>query len=321
MAHGFWELDADGERIIGHAGSHFIFGSVLLLFPERRLGVFVASNSEGGNAFVGGGFDAFVGAFVERFFSRTRSAIAPSPDFASRASRFAGSYHLTIGRSERTPEKLLGLVMAANVAAGAEGLMVSLPAGRKRFIETEPLVFRQADGAARIVFREDGQGRIAQAFYGPIPITALVKSHWYETPGFNLPLLLGCLVAFVSFIPAGVIGLVRDRRAGRSEPWGRTTTAAGLLASVAGLLAAVGAAASIFDIVGLYTGHLPLWPVVVASSVTVTLCASGLAVLCVVVWKRSAWGVARRAHLVLVTVAAAAFVWFLAMWNLLARTF
>jgi hypothetical protein len=318
MAHGFWELDAGGERIIGHAGSHIIFGSSLLLFPERHFGVFVAANSEGGNLFLGQNFAAFNQDLIRHFFPARRPAADTATRPAFDASRYVGSYHLTLGRSESTPERLMGLVMAVDVSADADGLVVLLPEGRKRFVEQEPSVFRQTDGDAVVVFHEDGRGRMAEAFYSPIPLTALVRNRWYETPAFNFGVLLLCLLAFSSFVIAGPILLLRGR--GTSEG-GRMATAVGLLASVSGLLAVFCAATSIFDIVSLYTGHLPLWSVVIASSVTIALCTPAMVVQCLLAWRRGAWGVVRRVHFTFVTVAAVSCVWFLATWNLLARGF
>jgi hypothetical protein len=47
----------------------------------------------------------------------------------------------------------------------------------------------------------------------------------------------------------------------------------------------------------------------------------GSLVYSVLAWKNSYWGIAARVHYTLVTVAAAAFIWFLNYWNLLGWRF
>ena len=50
-------------------------------------------------------------------------------------------------------------------------------------------------------------------------------------------------------------------------------------------------------------------------SVVIAVLTVLAAVLGVVAWKKSYWGVAGRVHYTLVTLATLAFVWFLAYWN------
>lgn len=315
FAHGFWELDANGQRIIGHAGSHFIFNSMLMLFPEQRLGVFLATNSDGGNAFVGNNYFAFHQAFVQHCFPRE----APrAPVQANPAARFCGSYHVTMGRSETTPEKLFAL-MAVNMQAGAEGLLVTMPFGKTRFVEVEPRVFRQVDGDHLLVFQEDNTGAITRGFYGPAPVTALVKNRWFEAPAFHLLLLGSCVAVFLSMlVPVGL--LIRRPR----TPAGPLERAARWIAIVESLLCPlllIGIVASLFNIPGLMTGQLPWWSFLRGLSVAVALLALSLVASSVLAWKRRWWGLAGRIHHTLAASAAAGFVWFLWFWNLLGKGF
>jgi hypothetical protein len=261
MAHGFWELDMNGQRIIGHAGSHFIFNSLLMLFPEQKLGVFVATNSQGGNAIVGAHYAGFEQAFVDHYFPQNLPALTPPADFAQRAASFAGSYHLTNGRSDTTPQKLMSMIMAVNVQADKDGLIATLPSGQERFVEIEPMVFRQVNGGDLVAFRQDGDGNITQGFLRSVPVTALIKNRWFETPGFNLILLGLCVVLFLSYeIAAGVSLIVRRKRANRTPATWLERAAqwvAGPLCLLS-LLVLIGAFASIFNMYGLYIGDLPL---------------------------------------------------------------
>ena len=324
MAHGFWELDMNGQEIIGHAGSHFIFNSLLMLFPEHHLGVFIASNSQGGTAFLGENFSVFKRAFVDRFFPQEVPAINPPADFPRRAGRFSGSYHMVMGGSETTPEKLITMMMAANVQADENGLLVSLPEGKKRFVEVEPLVFRQEDGEEVIAFNEDGDGAISECFLKSIPVTALVKSRWFETLAFNLALLGVSAILFLSALIATLVVFFTRRKRAKSAPSTRLENAGRWIAGLASLLSLlflVGAFASIFNIYGLYIGKLPLWTFIPVLSIVVALLALGTIVFTVLAWAKQFWGVAGRIHYTLVSLAAISFVWFMYFWNLLGKGF
>jgi CubicO group peptidase (beta-lactamase class C family) len=324
MAHGFWEMDMNGQRIIGHAGSHFIFSSTLMLLPEHNLGVFIAVNSQGGMAFLGGqNYILFEKAFVDHFFPQALPSLTSPADFAQRAGRFSGRYAMTLGRSETTPDKLLAMLMSVGVQADSQGLVVPI-LGNARFVEVEPLVFRQADDDTLLIFKEDSSGSITQGFLGSNPQTALIKSRWYETPAFNLSLLGLWLLVFLSFeIAAGVRLYLRHKRGqpeAASRPERATEQIAGLT-GVLGLLVLIFAFASVLNIYGVYTGNLPLWRVVPALSIIVAGLTVGMVVCAAAAWMRRSWGLARRIHYTLAALSAVAFVWFMVFWNILGKSF
>jgi CubicO group peptidase (beta-lactamase class C family) len=323
MAHGLWELDTHGQRILGHAGSHFIHNGLALLLPERRLGVFVATNGAGGNAFVGEGFPLFVEAFADHFFPAPPAAPAPGPGLAAGAGRFAGSYALLLGRAETTPEKLLAMLMAVQVRAGEGGITAALPGGRKRFVETEPLVFRQVDGPGKIVFRADAAGEVTHAFLDAVPLTALVRARGRETPAFNLSLLLACALLFASaLLAAPVAWLVRQRRGAAPPPaHERRARWVALALAAAALVVLWAALSSALDVFGTYTGHLPLWSLVRPLSIVTALLAAATAVSGARAWSRRWFAPGPRVHHALVALAGLAFTWFLREWNVLGKGF
>ncbi|CAG0927025.1 Protein flp [Thermoflexales bacterium] len=325
MAHGFWEMDMNGQNIIGHAGSHFIFSSCLLLFPDQKLGVFIAVNSQGGMAFLGGqNYILFEQAFVDHFFPQSVPTLTPLAGFAQRAARFTGSYALSMGRSESTPEKLLSLLMAADVQADENGLSLALPTGAKRFVEVEPLVFHQVDGEAVLIFHEDGSGNIAQAFYGPNPQSALIKNQWFETLAFNLTLLGLCVILFLSVLIILPVAFFVQRK--RTTPrlvnnLERIARLVAGLVSFLSLLVLIGAFASLFDTYGVYVGDLPLWTFIPSISIMMALLTLGMIVFTVLAWKQRFWGLGGRIYYTLVTLGAIGFVWFMSFWNILGKSF
>lgn len=172
--------------------------------------MFVAANSRGGSAFLGEYFLVFEQDFDDHFFPATASSEAsrhsPREDGVRGVKRYAGSYGMTYGRSESTPEKLVSLMASLTVRTTSDGLSVTMPMGVLDFIETEPLVFRRTDGDAPLVFRENAHGAVHSCFYGSIPLTALVRNRWFEMPGFNLALLAACLLLFMSCIITASVG-------------------------------------------------------------------------------------------------------------------
>ena len=86
-----------------------------------------------------------------------------------------------------------------------------------RFVEVEPLYFRQVDGSFSMVFREDDQGRITYMFTDIVPHYGYVQLDWYEIPGFNMVLIQVCVLVFLSIVPVALIRFIRNRRSGGNQ--------------------------------------------------------------------------------------------------------
>jgi hypothetical protein len=190
--------------------------------------------------------------------------------------------------------------------------------GEWRFVEVEPLYFRQVDGPFGIAFREDNQGRITHLFSDLTPMYTFERLAWYETPGFHVPLLLGTVLIFLSMIPEAAIRLIRDRsRSSDRKPASRGARMAyrillGL--SILNLLFVVG---SFLWNTNPRFGVSTAYQFVLGLGVLSAVLTAGALVYTVLAWKNRYWGIASRLYYTLVTVAAVAFVWFLNYWNLL----
>lgn len=193
-----------------------------------------------------------------------------------------------------------------------------------RFVEVEPLYFRQVDGPFSIVFREDGQGRITHMFTNIIPQWAYEKLNWYETAGFNMALLLACVLIFLTMIPVATIRFVRDRRLSSDrDPVSRGARAAyGIILgiSVLNLLFVAGTVLWIDPVVPRFGVSL-FYRIVLGLGVLSAALTAGALLYTVLAWLNNYWGLAGRVYYTLVTVAAVAFVWFLTYWNLLGWQF
>jgi hypothetical protein len=217
--------------------------------------------------------------------------------------------------------KIAGLFSTAEVSDPGDGtLLLTFGPLDWRFVEVEPLYFHQVDGPFFMIFREDNQGHITSMSTDLIPQFALEKLDWYETLGFNMLLLLGCLLVFLSMIPIGLIRFIRNRRlSGDRNPASRGARVAQSIIlgiCVLNLLFVVGNVLWL-NTPNLLSGTPLITKVVLGLGVAAALLSAGALVYTVLAWKNRYWGVASRLYYTLVTVAAVAFVWFLNYWNLL----
>jgi CubicO group peptidase (beta-lactamase class C family) len=321
--YGFFDFSDSGQRTLGHSGEAPPMNSLLLLLPDQNLGVFVAYNSEGGgdltNQHLG-----FQRAFFDHYYPAPAvDPIQPPADFAGRAGPFTGSYRLTRG-SYTTLEKVTGLFGAVEISDPGDGaLLWTTPWGEWRFVEVEPLYFRQADAPFGIVFREDDRGHITHLLTDYTPMFAFEKLNWYETPGFNMVLAVACALTFLSMIPVALVRAIRCRRlGGERKPAPRGARVAHWIIlgiCVLNLLFLVGTAlwgnpAPVFGVSTIYK-------IVLGLGLSAAVLTAGSLVYTVLAWRSGYWGIGARVHYTLVTVAAVAFVWFLNYWNLLGWRF
>jgi CubicO group peptidase (beta-lactamase class C family) len=318
MCYGFWELQQNGQRIVGHGGDTQWFHSLLQLLPDRRVGLFVSYNTDTSAREREMLFDAF----LKRYFPEpTPPRVKASDDSRERARRLAGEYGVT-RYSYSTVTKLAALLMVLDVSVNPDDtITVSLLGRSRRYVETEPYVFRELDGTRTMAFQEDKDGRGLYLFPGDLAAVSAVRREWYETTYAQWGLLAGCMGVFVSallFWPA-IAFSVR----GLQSPRIRRTRFSGILSCLAWLMCAAG--------VGFAIGLcLVLWePEDIAYGLTpqlkallaLTPACAGLALLtglgCLIAWVKGYWRFSGRLHYTLVALAGAGFTWFLYVWNLL----
>ncbi len=320
-AYGLFDFSDNGQHTLGHSGELTPMHSLLLLLPEQHVGVFVAYNSAGGSELTNQHL-GFQRAFFDHYFPAPAvPAIQAPPDFGQRAVRYVGSYRWTM-RSYTTLMKIIGLFGTAEVTDPGDGaLLVSVLGLRFRFVEVEPLFFRQEDGPFGLAFKEDEQGRITHMVTDLMPQFAFERLEWYETVAFNQWLLLGCVLLFLSTIPVISVRFYRDRRhlADRAVAPPADRRAEGLILAICVL--------NLLFLVGnVMWSMLPIMNLLLQGPPMLAKVAMGIGVLSALLtvvavvktasaWKNGTWSLAFRATYTLVTVAAVAFVWFLAYWN------
>jgi CubicO group peptidase (beta-lactamase class C family) len=321
MLHGFYDLTDSGQYTIGHSGGGDPMYSTLLLLPDQNLGVFAAWNSDGGthlNVYKLG----FQRAFFDHYYPAPEvGLIEPPADFAERVGRFTGNYRYT-SSAYTTPEKLIQFMLPMTISDPGDGtLLFTNPWGEFRYVEVEPLYFRQVDGELTLVFLEDDRGRITHMFWSIYPAGTFEKLSWYETSGFNMALALTCVLIFMSVLVVVLIRFIRNRR--RSDERELTPRGARvarwIVVGITSLhmLFLVGTVLWGMEAMMPLFGVSPIYTIVLVLPVLAAVLTVGALIYTVLAWKDSYWGIGGRVYYTLVTVAAVGFVWFLNFWNLL----
>src|SRR5215213_484285 len=193
LGYGFAQDDRNDQRIIGWGGDTDLFHSGLSLLPEENVGLFVSYNGASGEEAPA----QLPDAFLDRYYPVPDSpAGKPPADFQERAGRFTGTYGSTRA-AQTTPEKVVALRGMLSVSATQDGALLTKPTiggDPQRWVELEPLVFREVDcqghmSQENMVFREDKQGHVTNLFFGRRPTAAYIRLAWYETPAFHGGLL------------------------------------------------------------------------------------------------------------------------------------
>ncbi len=322
-AYGFFDFSDNGQYTLGHGGAGHPFYTMLMLLPDQNLGIFVAYNGGGAGALTLQHL-GFQRAFFDHYYPASAAqAIQPPKDFAERARGFVGTYRVMEG-SYASIEKVMVLMGSTVEIAdpGDKTLLLKTPWDNWRIVEVTPLYFRSVDGAVSLVFRQDRGGRIAHMFTSITPMFGFEKLGWRETPGFNMALLLSCLLVFLSIIALALAGAVRGRRSRDRMPESNgARIARWIILTICSLdLLFVAGTALWGNPVPLF-GVSTVYKIVLGLGVLSAVLTAAALVCGVAVWKSRSWGVLRRVHFTLATLAALGFVWFLNQWNLLGWRF
>jgi CubicO group peptidase (beta-lactamase class C family) len=318
MSYGFMEMTRNGQRIVGHGGDTLWFHSLMQLFPDRRVGLFVSYNTDTS----AGEREVLFDAFLRRYFpERDPPAIKPASDFHERAKRFAGEYGMT-RYSHSTVTKVAALMGVLKVSVNDDDTLTIGSGDRaRRYVEVEPFVFREIDGPGKFVFQEDKDGGMRYLFIADVPPLSAVRRQWYELTTVQLGVLAGSAAIFASallFWPPIAFSI-----RGLQSPSIRRTGFSGLLSILGWLSCAAGIAFLIgvavvmrdpseiaFGLTREMRGLLALPQVCLVLAAVTVLGA-------LIAWRNGYWRVSGRLHYTLVALAGVGFMSFLYYWNLL----
>lgn len=227
IRHGFIEAPESGyAEAFGHDGSTLRFMSDMLLVPELRLGIHVATNSASGARLRA----RFARLLLADFFPAAERPAQTPADAAADAARVAGSY-LVDRRPQHRSERLLGLLngLLSVRDAGDGEILVSGAFGGEaaRYRAVGGLGFRHIESGQLARFEDTAIGMrfiSASGVNGGLRVGGLQDPRWQ---------LLALVLAGLAGL-AGVRGAWRRWRApGPSTPPERTLGAWLLLASLA----------------------------------------------------------------------------------------
>jgi len=308
FAYGFYERIQNGERAIEHGGLLPGYSTILLLLPDRHVGIFISCNAARPlfNELV-------VQQFLNHYYPAKAAAPRPRPA-AENLRRFAGSYRYN--RYDRDSFLKLNMLGSdVRVSAPGDGtLAIHIPsAGETHWVPIGPLLFQLQGGQQRLAFGEDANGRINRAY---LSIVTFDRLAWYETTGVQLRILMLSVILFFATL---VRALFRIRR--RAKPMPSLTQRLQRLAIFI-------SAGNLLFIFGFYFAFVTsgwellygvpnlILALLIIPMIT-TIPTIFLARTMFDAWRRGRQDFLDRGHLTAFIVTALAFTWFLHYWNLL----
>jgi CubicO group peptidase (beta-lactamase class C family) len=181
---GFFEMNDHDQRIIGHGGDTFWFHSVMALYPEHDLGIFISLNSDSGSP------DDLLAMFNDHYFPIREHYAKQS---VSDLSKFEGTY-----RSVRFPHstiaKISALMSSYNVEEANDGLLKTSGQKTRYWVPSGPLEFLEKNGTDKMVFKENEEGKIAFMFMNSLPYFAFEKAPFLASPSLHTFILAFYLV-------------------------------------------------------------------------------------------------------------------------------
>ena len=313
---GTYELRNDELWLVGHSGDTQHFATLLVVAPERNLGMFVSYNTAGAAAARQRLFDAF----VDRFFTAPGpEPIEPEPPTDAEA--ISGWYRIT--RVNQTGyERVLFLPSLINVEVQADGTLRTDPVGAgvepQTWVETEPYVFRSTNGHERLAF-VTRDGEVSHLVMDNAPTLGFRKLSRGEDPLLQFgAFILASLVVVGTIAGWGLAGAYRALGRGGvvvDRPTISRVTVAAAASALFLPLVTMGAILAA-DPNRLATG-MPWWYPATPFVGTVGLAIAFLAVgMTWHVWREGWWARWSRMLHTVVTLAVLVVAWLLVDWNL-----
>lgn len=224
MLLGFYQQNINGHRVVGHAGDTVLFHSLMMLYPDDGVGIFMSFNGLGAGGAVYGLRQQLFEQFSERYFANTASADG-RVDFATakaHARMFAGAYYSSRA-SQSSFLSAMRLLSPAKVKVWQDGtISVSqfkdTSGAPSRFVEISPFVWRQVGGHDRLAaIVKDGRIiRFSTDQFSPALVLDAVP-FWKSPVLLNPAVMLSTLVLLATALGWPIVAFVR-RRYGATYP-------------------------------------------------------------------------------------------------------
>ena len=218
MGLGYFELTRNGRRVVEHGGDIPGWHSKFELYPEENAGIFISYNGDSSNVSSNSLREDLAQGFADRYFPGDAVKASGSKDSSERARQVAGSYVESRVPWTTFAAAWVPVVFSMTIEHGGDGQLV---VGENRYVEVEPWLWRQADGAGAIAAQVE-DGKVTSLSMGPaltlLPMTPLQQA--------LAPVFFVCLVLLLVVTVAWPVGALRRRRAlkrgqevGSPVPW------------------------------------------------------------------------------------------------------
>jgi len=193
MRYGFMDLSRGGVEVIGHGGDTFWFHSLMVIFPQSSVGLFLSFNTDTG----GGVYLEVLNEFMDRYFPE--SAKAP-PIVVSKKylQQFTGEYRGN-RHSYNDFTSIVSISGDAKVSLmDSTGLRLRSGERLRELVPIDSLVFREKNSTAIIAFEKNKEGQVTHLFIGNMPIFAFYKVSGLKSASLHIFL----------FVTTGIVMLV-----------------------------------------------------------------------------------------------------------------
>lgn len=191
VTYGFVEWQRNGQRVLWHGGSTSLFQSLLMILPERNVGMFVAYNKK--SAPEAG--KVLRDAFLDHYYPVHLTPPRPMAGYRDRAPRFAGVYRESRWSTTVADKLVYAFKRTHRVTANPDGTIQLIG---QTYVEVAPDEFHEVDGQGKLIFHEDASGTPTLAAYDTDPHRVLLRLQWYEDPSLYMWLLAFCWLVFGS---------------------------------------------------------------------------------------------------------------------------
>ena len=223
MGLGYFDLSRHGRRVVGHSGDIHGWHSQFELYPEEKTGIFISYNGDGNDSSYSLREDLAQG-FADRYFPADAVKASGSKDSAERARQVAGSYVVSRGFWATFLTAWVSALGSTTIEHAGDGKLIfngDLVPNKSPYVEVEPWVWRQVDGAG-VIAAQVKDGKVVSlspgSAYTLLPATPVQQA---LAPVFGV-----CLVLLLVVTVAWPVGALRRRRAlkrgqevGAPLPW------------------------------------------------------------------------------------------------------
>jgi CubicO group peptidase (beta-lactamase class C family) len=221
MALGFYQNNTNGRPVISHGGDTQWFHSVVNLYIDDNVGVFISLNSAGKNFATMTIRDTLFREFSDRYLPGPAPQGQLDPTIAlQHAKEMAGVYHNSRGY-QTSLVSILGLLSPTKVVANPDGtISVSVyqddPGRPKVWREISPYLWVEVGGKSRLAAKVFN-GRMRFAF-DDYPMMVFDKAPAAVSSAWLLPALLASLAALLVTVVLWPVTAIVRRRHGKTFP-------------------------------------------------------------------------------------------------------